>query len=63
MILVGGYFAGEAIIPIWGGLAAAAGEAPLNVVQAAFGALGAGVYVAVARAYPRLRQAGEQPRP
>lgn len=61
LIVVGGYFLGEALIPVFGGLGAAVSELPFNLLQAAFGALGAVVYAAVTRAYPRLRQAGEQP--
>ncbi len=61
LIIVGGYFAGEALVPVFGGPAVAVSEVPLNVVQAAFGALGAVVYGAVARAYPRLRQSGQPP--
>jgi energy-coupling factor transport system substrate-specific component len=61
VILVGGYFLGELAIPVFGGPAVAIGEVPFNAVQATFGALGAVVYAAVARAYPRLRHVGEQP--
>lgn len=61
LVLVGGYFLGEALIPVFGGLAVAVTEVPFNIVQALFGALGAVVYGAVARAYPRLRQANQQP--
>jgi uncharacterized membrane protein len=61
LILVGGYFAGEALIVIYGGPVFAASEVPFNVVQAGFGALGAVVYAAVARAYPRLRQLNQPP--
>jgi len=57
-IVIAGYFVGEAAIPIFGGLTAAVGEIPGNVVQELIGALGAIVYTAVADAYPRLRQAG-----
>lgn len=60
LILVGGYFAGEVMFPqLFGGFAAALGEAPGNAVQGLFGVLGAVIYVAVARAYPRLRQADD----
>lgn len=55
-IIVVGYFAGEALIPTFGGPAYALSEVPFNLVQALFGALGAVVYAAVVRAYPRLRQ-------
>jgi len=61
LILVGGYFAGEALIAIYGGPVIAASEVPFNAVQAGFGALGAVVYAAVARAYPRLRQLNQPP--
>jgi uncharacterized membrane protein len=61
VIIVAGYFAGEALVPVFGGPAVAVSEVPLNAVQAAFGALGAVVYGAVARAYPRLRQSGQPP--
>lgn len=55
-IVVGGYFAGESLIPVFGGPAVAVGEVPFNAMQEIFGVLGAVVYVAVARAYPRLQQ-------
>ncbi|MBN1123158.1 MAG: ECF transporter S component [Anaerolineae bacterium] len=61
LILVSGYFAGEALIAIYGGPVVAASEVPFNAVQAGFGALGAVVYAAVARAYPRLRQLNQPP--
>ena len=61
VILVGGYFLGELLIPVFGGPAVALSEVPFNAVQAAFGALGAAVYAAVARAYPRLRRAEQHP--
>lgn len=61
IILVGGYFAGEALVPVLGGLAVAVSEVPFNLVQAAFGSLGGAVYAAVSRAYPRLQQSTEQP--
>ncbi len=54
-IVVLGYFAGEALVPIWGGPAAAFGELPFNVVQVLVGSVGALVYLAVVRVYPRLR--------
>lgn len=57
LVVIGGYFVGEALVPPLGGPALAAGEVPGNVIQELFGALGAVVYLAVARAYPRLRQA------
>ncbi|MBN1310820.1 MAG: ECF transporter S component [Anaerolineae bacterium] len=57
LVVVVGYFAGESLIPVFGGLGAATGEVPFNVMQEVFGALGAVVYMAVARAYPRLWQA------
>jgi uncharacterized membrane protein len=61
LIVIAGYFLGEALIPVFGGPSIAISEVPFNLVQAVFGALGAVVYGAVARAYPRLRQASEQP--
>lgn len=61
IILVGGYFAGEALVSVLGGLAVAVTEVPFNLVQAAFGSLGAVVYAAVSRAYPRLQQSAEHP--
>ena len=57
VILVGGYFLGE--IAMWG-VAAAASEIPANTIQASAGALGLVVYLAVAQAYPRLRQAQDE---
>ncbi len=60
LILVGGYFAGESIIPIFGGPGKAVAEVPWNFVQEAVGAAGAALYFAVARAYPRLSQLGGQ---
>jgi uncharacterized membrane protein len=59
LIVVGGYFLGETLFPIWGGLANAIGEAPFNVVQVLIGSVGALVYLAVSRAYPRLLQSGD----
>jgi uncharacterized membrane protein len=56
LVVVGGYFLGEAIVPIYGGYALALGEIPGNIVQELLGAVGAVVYVAVADAYPRIRQ-------
>lgn len=61
LVLVAGYYVGEALIPVFGGPAMALSEVPFNLVQAAFGALGAVVYAAVARAYPALRQAPPPP--
>lgn len=61
LVLVAGYYIGEALIPVFGGPAVALSEVPFNVVQAVFGALGAVVYAAVARAYPALRQAAPPP--
>ena len=63
VILVAGYFIGEAVVPVFGGPALALSEVPFNAVQAAFGSLGAVVYAAVVRAYPRLRQTGTQSPP
>ncbi len=57
LIVVGGYLVGESIVPILGGPAKAWTEVPFNIVQELIGILGVVVYVAVARAYPRLRQA------
>lgn len=54
IILIAGYFIGEALFYV--GSAAALLEVPWNVVQEAVGTLGAAVYIAVARAYPRLSQ-------
>jgi uncharacterized membrane protein len=61
LIVVSGYFLGEWLIPIFGGFGAAAGEVIFNLIQAGFGTLGAVVYAAVARAYPRLRQLNQPP--
>jgi energy-coupling factor transport system substrate-specific component len=61
IILVAGYFLGESLIPIFGGMAYAATEIPWNFVQEAVGATGGAVYLAVARAYPRLNQSNQQP--
>jgi uncharacterized membrane protein len=55
-IVIGGYYAGESLIPVLGGPAEALGEILGNLAQEAFGALGIVVYIAVARAYPRIRQ-------
>lgn len=63
VIVVGGYFAGEFLVPIWGGPAGAIGELPFNAVQVLVGSVGGLVYLAVARVYPRLSHLGEQPRP
>ncbi len=52
--VVGGYFIGASLF--FGGPAYALTEVPWNLVQVAVGALGAGVYAAAARAYPRLRR-------
>jgi uncharacterized membrane protein len=60
VIVVGGYFIGESLLPLWGGPAAAIGELPFNVVQVLIGSVGALVYLAVARAYPRLRPRNSQ---
>ena len=59
LIVVGGYFIGEALFSIWGGMAGAIGELPFNVMQVLVGSVGAAIYLAVARAYPRLRQSEE----
>ena len=56
LIVVGGYFIGEYLVAIWGGPAGAVGEVPFNAVQVLVGSLGGLVYLAVARAYPRIRQ-------
>lgn len=61
LIVIGGYFLGEALIPVFGGPAVALSEVPFNAIQSMFGALGAVVYAAVARAYPRLHQAEQPP--
>lgn len=61
LIVVAGYFLGESLIPIFGGMAYAATEIPWNFVQEAVGATGIAVYLAVAQAYPRLRQSSQQP--
>lgn len=60
LIVVGGYYLGESLIPVFGGPAYAITEVPWNFVQEGVGVLGAVVYVAVARAYPPLRQMGDQ---
>jgi energy-coupling factor transport system substrate-specific component len=57
VIVILGYFAGESLIPAFGGPAWAITEVPWNGVQELVGALGIALYVAVARAYPRLRHA------
>ena len=56
VIVIGGYFAGEYLIPVLGGPSQAVTEVPANAIQEAFGALGAVVYLGVARAFPRLTQ-------
>ncbi len=56
VIIVGGYFLGEALVPLWG-VGDAVGELLPNTVQALIGAVGAVVYVAVKRAYPQLQSA------
>jgi uncharacterized membrane protein len=60
-IVIGGYFLGEMLVPIWGGLAGAIGELPFNAVQVLIGSVGGLVYLAVARIYPRLHQSNQQP--
>lgn len=55
LIVIAGYFAGEALVPIWGGLGNALGEVPFNFVQVLVGSVGTLVFVAVSRAYPRIR--------
>lgn len=59
-ILVAGYFLGESLIPIFGGMAYALTEVPWNAVQGLVGSSGAVVYLAVARAYPRLRHSEQK---
>ncbi len=54
IIVIGGYFIGEALVPIWGGVGVALSEVPFNLVQVAIGSIGGLIYMAVARAYPRL---------
>jgi energy-coupling factor transport system substrate-specific component len=56
LVVIGGYYGGESLVPVLGGQAAALSEVPSNLLQEAFGALGIVVYIAVARAYPRIRQ-------
>lgn len=56
LIVIGGYFLGETLVPIWGGPAGALGELPFNAVQVLVGSIGGLVYLAVERAYPRIRQ-------
>jgi uncharacterized membrane protein len=58
LVVIGGYFAGEYLIPVLGGPTQAVTEVGANVIQEAFGALGAVVFYGVQRAYPRLRQMG-----
>jgi uncharacterized membrane protein len=55
LVLVLGYFIGESLF--FGGPGYAITEVPWNLVQEAVGALGALVYIAVLRAYPRLGRA------
>jgi uncharacterized membrane protein len=55
-VVIAGYFAGEYLVPVLGGPGQAVGEVIPNVIQQAFGALGAVIYVLVLRAYPRLRR-------
>jgi hypothetical protein len=57
VVVIGGYYAGESLVPVLGGQAQAVAEIPGNLVQEAFGAIGIVVYLAVVRAYPRIRQA------
>jgi len=59
-ILVAGYFLGESLIPIFGGMAYALTEVPWNAVQGLVGTSGVVVYLAVARAYPRLRHSASE---
>nr|MBN1229639.1 ECF transporter S component [Anaerolineae bacterium] len=59
VIVVGGYFLGEMLVPIWGGPSGAVGEVWFNVVQVLVGSVGGLVYLGVLRAYPRLSQMGE----
>jgi energy-coupling factor transport system substrate-specific component len=59
LIVVAGYYAGESLIPVFGGPGYAATEVPFNALQETLGALGAVIYVAVARAYPRIRQVSQ----
>ncbi len=54
-ILIVGYFIGESLF--FGGPGYAIFEVPWNLVQEAVGWFGVSIYVAVARAYPRLRHA------
>lgn len=56
LIVIVGYFIGEYLVPVWGGPSKAATEVPFNAVQVLIGSLGTVVYLAVVRAYPRLRQ-------
>jgi len=58
VIVVGGYFGGEYLNEGWGGPVQALGEWPGNIIQVAIGVVGAVVFYAVQRAYPRLRQMG-----
>jgi energy-coupling factor transport system substrate-specific component len=55
-VVVGGYYLGEYMIPAFGGPPAALAEIPGNLAQEGFGALGIAIYLAVARAYPRILQ-------
>jgi uncharacterized membrane protein len=57
LVLVAGYFAGESLIPTFGGPAYALTEVPWNFVQEIVGTTGVLAYFAVARAYPRIRHA------
>ena len=59
LIVIGGYYAGEYVNPVWGGPGAAAGEVPFNAVQVLIGSIGGLVYLAVSRAYPRLNNANQ----
>lgn len=56
-IVIAGYFIGEYLVPVLGGPAVAFSEVPFNAIQMLVGSLGGLVYLAVERAYPRIRQA------
>lgn len=59
VIVVLGYFIGEALVPIWGGPGVAISEIPFNLLQVLIGSSGGALYLAVARAYPRLGPSGK----
>jgi energy-coupling factor transport system substrate-specific component len=56
VILVGGYFIGEALVPAWGGLPQAFVDLPTNLTQAVLGLVGISLALLVRKAYPPIAQ-------